>query len=269
MGCLESRPDLNYEEAAMVNGEYQLIYTEHHFDKYFHKLTSLAQGEFLTKDNFNAYASELSLQHRDPKASKVYEKFLKDDKYELKPLVVLAAILSRGSLKSKVEGIFQVYKGATSGLFGKPTFKKFFDLVFELCVVELLKLASPPDSSNNYKKDDFDNYVKWMHAGKEECYKEIENVLFVNKKTSVDLEQFLQWAQTDDNEKWFSSITVRKTLKHKGRHILHEHKKKAKESESGHHHESESKVSAEVKVGGFEAEVSVEKHHSHHEHHKD
>lgn len=270
MGCLESRPELSYEEAAMVNGEYELIYTEHNFERYFSKLKQLAQNGFVSKQHFHAYAAELSLQHQDAKVIKLYEKFLNDEKYDLKFLVSLAAILSRGSIKSKVEGIFEVYMVASAKVVGKPKFTNFIELIFDLSSVELLKLAQAPNSTNNYKQEDFDSYVSLMQNGKEESKKEIIESLFANKRSSVTLEQLLEWAEKEENHQWFSSITIRKALKHKAKRVLHEQKKQSKPKESEPaHHESEKKASVEVNVGGFKAEASVESHHSHHSHHRE
>jgi len=269
MGCFGSRGDLTAEEAAMVNGEYLLLYTEYKFEKYLTKLTSLAQKGLVSKKNFSAYAAELSLQHQDAAVVKVYEKYLKDDHYELKFLVSLAAILSKGSIKSKCHGILAAFKVETRDLIAKPKFISYLDLIFELSSVDLLKLAPAPDSTNNYTKQDFDSYVSLMQKGREDCKKEIIESLFVNKCPSIDLNQLLAWGKKEENHQWFSSITIRKALKHKARRILHDEKNqaKAKETEPVHHEpEKKTSVEVEVKVAVPEVEAGVETHHSHSHH---
>ena len=266
MGCFESRVDLTYEEAAIVNGENLLLYTELDFSNLYTKLTQSAENGHISKSGFKDFIAHFRLQAKEERIAAFYEKRIKDDKYPLKFLVTLAALLSKGSVSSKSQAIFDTFMVASHKIMGKKGLNEFLDLSFDLVSVDLPKFAPPPDSNNNYKAEDLVKFLDFTQKGREAVKNEVNEALFVNKSTSVMGPAFVKWAETEDNSKFFGSITLRQVLKHKGKHLAHESSKKLKEESK----ENTETKEVKVKVGekGASIEVTETHHsHSHHSHH--
>ena len=270
MGCFESRVDLTYEEAALANGENLFLYTELDFSDLYAKLTKSAENGHISKSVFKDFVAHFSLQAKEERIAKFYEKRIKDDKYPLKFLVTLSALLSKGSAGSKSQAIFETFMVASHKILGKKGLNEFLDLAFDLVSVDLPKFAPPPDS-NNYKAEDLAKYLDLMQKGRETVKNEVSEALFVNKSTSVMGPAFVKWAETEENYKFFGSISLRKVLKHKGKHLAHESSKKLKEESK----ENTETKKVEVKVGEKGASIEVSEthhshsHHSHHSHHEE
>jgi hypothetical protein len=242
MGCFESRSDLTYEEAAVATGENLLLYTSYNFTDLHAFYIKSAENGYISKQNFKLFIDHFGLQFKEERFVAFYEKRMTDNKYPLKFLVTLTALLSKGSVSSKASAIFETFMVVKAKALSKKGLFEFLDLAFELVSVELPRFVPPPDSNNNYTADELGKSLKYMHAGTESIKNEIFEALFVNKCTSVMGAAFVKWAEDDQNKGYFESIELRKKLKHRGKHLLHEEKKKLKEeapAERGAHKEPE------------------------------
>ena len=263
MGCCGSRVDLTYEEAAIVNGENLFLYTELSFNDLHKKLTQLAENGHISKSAFKDFAAHFNLQVKEERILNFYEKRIKDDKYPLKFLVTLSVLLSKGSVSSKSQAVFETFMVASHKIMGKKGLNEFLDLAFDLASVDLPKFAPAPDSNNNYKAEDLAKLLEYMQKGREEIKNEVSEVLFANKSTSVMGPAFVKWADSEENFKFFGSISLRQALKHKGKHLDGDSNKKLKEDKK---EKTESKE-VNVKVGETSASIEVSESHHHHSHH--
>ena len=252
---------MSCEEAAIVNGENLLLYTEQSFNDLYKKLIQLDENGLISKTAFKDFADHFHLQVNEDKIQSFYDKRLKDDKYPLKFLVTLSTLLTKGSVNSKSQAVFDTFMVSSHKIMGKKGLNEFLDLAFDLVSVDLTKFVPAPDSNNEYKVEDLDKLLGFMQKGREAAKSEVCEALFGSKSTSVMGPAFVKWAETEDNFKFFGSVTLRQVLKHKGKLLDSEENKKLKQDKR------ENVEAKEVKGGDGRISVEVSESHHHHRHH--
>ena len=260
MGCTSSRIDASYEEAAMINGDNKLYFEGYEVQKLYNEFKEKAVDGKVPLKAFKRIAKHLPLiYHKNEEVIAFYNSFLHEDHFELRLLATLAVILCRGSIPTKVDVLYETWLSGNA--VSQEHFAAMLDLMFELAVEHLPKLASKPDASNSYSQSDLDSFLDRARLGKGISKEAILKAVF--EKQPVNKAAIVAWAHGGENNGWLNSRYIRAGLKKAGKRLLHKKKKAEKSLEKG-----EAGASLEVSVGKGSVEVAVtdEHHHHHHSH---
>lgn len=257
MGCTSSRVDASCEEAAMINGDFKLLYDNYEVTAVYSQLKQKAVEGKVSLKNFKSIARHLPLiYHKNEEVIGFYSQFLKDDHFDLKFLATLSAILAKGPTSSKVEVLYEIW--AKNNGMSRHEFESMLDFMFDLAIEHLPRLASKPEPSNNYTAESFNYFLERARAGRHQCKEALVKELFTSE--AVQKAEVLRWAQTGENSSWLSARFIRANLKKAGKRLLHR-KKKQDKSKGG-------EVSASLEISGAGVSMTVSEDHHHHEHHE-
>lgn len=260
MGCTSSRIDASYEEAAMINGDNKLYFEGYEVQKLYNEFKQKAVDGKVPLKAFKRIAKHLPLiYHKNEEVIAFYNSFVHEDHLELRFLATLAVILCRGTIPAKVDVLYETWLSGDA--INQEHFAAMLDLMFDLAVEHLPKLASKPEPSNNYSINDFNSFLDRARLGKGISKETILKAVF--EKQPVNKSAIVAWAHIGENNGWLNSRFIRSGLKKAGKRLLHKKKKAEKSSERG-----EVGASLEVSVGKGSVEVTVsEEHHHHHRSH--
>lgn len=266
MGCSSSR-DMSPEEATLYNGEVTLLYSSHHIkDVAKSHASSSADGKITSEEWKNISKSlNLAIAQDNPREEIVgfYESFQKKGNFNPKSLIVLAALLTKGSGSEKAEAIFKAFNSLES--IKKEDLAKIIDMIFDIALDKLPALVLK-DDRNNVTKEQLDDFLLRGKMGRKTSEKEIIDGVSAGQDP-VQLCQFTAWFNKSENSGWLISTDLRKKLRANGKSEFNAMKKKAKEEEEQSkpvEHETHPKVSEE---NGNPKEHESQKKPEHHEAH--
>lgn len=217
MGCTSSRSDISYEEAALINGDSRLYYFNHDISTLYKEFKNESKGRKISLSTFESLAKSIPLVYEgEEDIISFYQNLSKRSKLQLKHLVALAAILSKGTIPSKIDSLIQTW-GSNDSI-SRTQFSELLDFIFELSVDRLTLLKSKPTAENNYTDESMENFLERAKEGKERSKEKILNEIFFEetvKKTVVTI-----WALNENNQNWFNSRYIRSNLKKAGKKVL-------------------------------------------------
>jgi hypothetical protein len=216
MGCLSTRLEYTPEEEIINKAEIDLLYSEHSVDTiYTVHLANSTQGG-VNDYQWSRIARTLKLGVASQKASVpitlFYEDFKVENKYDIKQLIVLGIILSKGSEKQKSEYLFELYGSLNTQTIKTEVISSVISLILNIAAEKIPKLIKRSELSDEAKKK-LDKYLGEILETREFSRNEI--IKSITKESSlINKHDFVSWFEKSRHHGlWLNSAGIRYNLR--------------------------------------------------------
>jgi hypothetical protein len=234
-GCTSNRSDLTPEEALLDNGENTLLYAGKYSSHAFKIHLACSSGTAAwtaTEEQWSNIAVNLKLAisspEAGPKITGFYAEFKVGEFYNIKKLILLSLLLTRGTAKEKAKILFDVCDDSKLQAVKKAHIIFALEELFDIAIEKLPKLKLENDP-NKVTTQDLENFLERARIGKQDGLDEVVKGIIGDEEVA-ELSHFEAFFSANDNILWLESRGLRENLRKKGKEVQKKLRKKTKEN---------------------------------------